>query len=232
MRTSDSSAWPERFPRIVHLWFQGHGRSYVQTNAEGGTPQASASARCKPPCVLINQQGGSPSFRTRRFGDSPEAEASPPVPTTPSPTWTTTSAHEGTTPATFYKPEGPYSGTLLGNYPYGGRRADRPGEPTHLRPLRRQIFHTERPRASASFPTAKQQRQGPTNCGSIQFASTRHGGRPGRQDGSPCVRQLQYEKDWRDHLRGLLQASSCDIEPGSKVKITGPVGKGKCCCLR
>jgi ferredoxin--NADP+ reductase len=41
---------------------------------------------------------------------------------------------------------------------------------------------------------------------------------------SLCVRQLQYEKDGQT-INGVCSTFLCDIEPGSKVKITGPVGK-------
>merc|ERR1712100_68393 len=41
---------------------------------------------------------------------------------------------------------------------------------------------------------------------------------------SLCVRQLQYEKDG-ETINGICSTYLCDIKPGDKVKITGPVGK-------
>jgi ferredoxin--NADP+ reductase len=41
---------------------------------------------------------------------------------------------------------------------------------------------------------------------------------------SLCVRQLEYEQDG-ETIKGVCSTYLCDIEPGAKVKITGPVGK-------
>jgi len=56
------------------------------------------------------------------------------------------------------------------------------------------------------------------------IASTRHGDNYADHTVSLCVRQLQYEKDG-ETVNGVCSTYLCDIEPGSTVKITGPVGK-------
>jgi ferredoxin--NADP+ reductase len=56
------------------------------------------------------------------------------------------------------------------------------------------------------------------------IASTRHGDNLEGSTVSLCVRQLQYEKDGQT-INGVCSTYLCDIEPGAKVKITGPVGK-------
>ena len=56
------------------------------------------------------------------------------------------------------------------------------------------------------------------------IASTRHGDDLADDTVSLCVRQLQYEKDG-ETINGVCSTFLCDIEPGAKVKITGPVGK-------
>jgi ferredoxin--NADP+ reductase len=56
------------------------------------------------------------------------------------------------------------------------------------------------------------------------IASTRHGDNLEDNPVSLCVRQLQYEKDG-ETINGVCSTFLCDIEPGTKVKITGPVGK-------
>ena len=56
------------------------------------------------------------------------------------------------------------------------------------------------------------------------IASTRHGDDFEGNSVSLCVRQLQYEKDGQT-VNGLCSTYLCDIKPGDKVKITGPVGK-------
>jgi len=56
------------------------------------------------------------------------------------------------------------------------------------------------------------------------IASTRHGDDFNGNTVSLCVRQLQYEKDG-ETINGVCSTYLCDIKPGDKVKITGPVGK-------
>ena len=56
------------------------------------------------------------------------------------------------------------------------------------------------------------------------IASTRHGDNFEGNTVSLCVRQLQYEKDGQT-INGVCSTYLCDIKPGDKVKITGPVGK-------
>jgi ferredoxin--NADP+ reductase len=54
--------------------------------------------------------------------------------------------------------------------------------------------------------------------------STRHGDNLEDNTVSLCVRHLQYEKDG-ETINGVCSTYLCDVEPGTKVKITGPVGK-------
>ena len=56
------------------------------------------------------------------------------------------------------------------------------------------------------------------------IASTRHGDDFEGNTVSLCVRQLQYEKEG-ETINGVCSTYLCDIKPGDKVKITGPVGK-------
>jgi ferredoxin--NADP+ reductase len=56
------------------------------------------------------------------------------------------------------------------------------------------------------------------------IASTRHGDDLADHTVSLCVRQLEYEKDGQT-IYGVCSTFLCDIQPGAKVKITGPVGK-------
>ena len=56
------------------------------------------------------------------------------------------------------------------------------------------------------------------------IASTRHGDNFEGNTVSLCVRQLQYEKDGQT-INGICSTYLCNIKPGEKIKITGPVGK-------
>lgn len=57
------------------------------------------------------------------------------------------------------------------------------------------------------------------------IASTRHGDNYQDNTVSLCVRQLEYKNEAGEQIYGVCSTYLCDIEPGSKVKITGPVGK-------
>ena len=57
------------------------------------------------------------------------------------------------------------------------------------------------------------------------IASTRHGDNLEGNTVSLCVRQLEYKNDAGEQIYGVCSTYLCDIEPGTKVKITGPVGK-------
>ena len=57
------------------------------------------------------------------------------------------------------------------------------------------------------------------------IASTRHGDSYNDSTVSLCVRQLEYKNEAGEQIYGVCSSYLCDIEPGTKVKITGPVGK-------
>ncbi len=56
------------------------------------------------------------------------------------------------------------------------------------------------------------------------IASTRYGDNFAGNTLSLCVRQLQYEKDG-ETVNGVCSTYLCNLSPGDKVKISGPVGK-------
>ncbi|NQV09777.1 MAG: ferredoxin-NADP reductase [Cyanobacteria bacterium] len=170
---------------------------------------------------LINQQGAR-LISVTPIADSPEAEASAPVPTTPSPTVTTTSAHEPP-PVNLYKPKAPYLGTVLGNDPLVGEGAI--GRVNHITfDLSEGNLHYVEGQSIGIIPDGEDANGKPNKLRLYSIASTRHGDGLEDKTVSLCVRQLQYEKDG-ETIYGVCSSFLCDIEPGSKVKITGPVGK-------
>ncbi len=57
------------------------------------------------------------------------------------------------------------------------------------------------------------------------IASTRHGDDLNDKTVSLCVRQLEYQNDKGETVKGVCSTFLCDLKPGADVKITGPVGK-------
>ena len=128
-------------------------------------------------------------------------------------------------PVNLYKPKAPFIGTVTENYSLLKEGAigrvnhttfDLSGGDPHLRYVEGQSI--------GIIPDGTDANGKPHKLRLYSIASTRHGDNMAGNTVSLCVRQLQYEKDG-ETINGVCSTFLCDIEPGAKVKITGPVGK-------
>jgi len=128
-------------------------------------------------------------------------------------------------PVNLYKPKDPFIGTVTENYSLLGEGAigrvnhitfDLAGGDPQLRYVEGQSI--------GIIPDGTDANGKPHKLRLYSIASTRHGDNMADSTVSLCVRQLQYEKDG-ETINGVCSTFLCDIEPGAKVKITGPVGK-------
>jgi len=128
-------------------------------------------------------------------------------------------------PVNLYKPKTPFIGTVTENYSLLGEGAigrvnhitfDLTGGDPHLNYVEGQSI--------GIIPDGEDAKGKPHKLRLYSIASTRHGDDMADNTVSLCVRQLQYEKDG-ETINGVCSTFLCDIEPGAKVKITGPVGK-------
>jgi ferredoxin--NADP+ reductase len=128
-------------------------------------------------------------------------------------------------PVNLYKPKDPFIGTVTENYSLLAEGAigrvnhitfDLKGGEPQLRYLEGQSI--------GIIPDGQDANGKPHKLRLYSIASTRHGDNLEGDTVSLCVRQLQYEKDG-ETINGVCSTFLCDIAPGSKVKITGPVGK-------
>ena len=173
---------------------------------------------------MINQQGG----RLLSVTPADQASAAPapaPAPTAanaaPAPV-TTPVKHEAP-PVNLYKPKDPYVGTVLGNYSLLSEGAI--GRVNHITfDLSEGNLHYVEGQSIGIIPDGVDANGKPHKLRLYSIASTRHGDNLEDKTVSLCVRQLQYEKDG-ETINGVCSTFLCDIEPGAKVKITGPVGK-------
>ena len=133
-------------------------------------------------------------------------------------------AHQSV-PVNLYKPKTPFIGTVTENYSLLGDGAigrvnhitfDLSGGDPHLSYVEGQSI--------GIIPDGEDAKGKPHKLRLYSIASTRHGDDMEGNTVSLCVRQLQYEKDG-ETINGVCSTFLCDIEPGAKVKITGPVGK-------
>jgi len=128
-------------------------------------------------------------------------------------------------PINLYRPKEPFMGTVTENYSLLAEGAigrvnhitfDLKGGEPQLRYLEGQSI--------GIIPDGEDANGKPHKLRLYSIASTRHGDNLEGDTVSLCVRQLQYEKDG-ETINGVCSTFLCDIAPGSKVKITGPVGK-------
>ena len=128
-------------------------------------------------------------------------------------------------PVNLYKPKTPFIGTVTENYSLLDEGAigrvqhitfDLSGGDPHLNYVEGQSI--------GIIPDGEDANGKPHKLRLYSIASTRHGDDYHDNTVSLCVRQLQYEKEG-ETINGVCSTFLCDIEPGAKVKITGPVGK-------
>ena len=126
-------------------------------------------------------------------------------------------------PVNLYKPKDPFIGTVTGNYSLLAEGAI--GRVNHITfDLNGGHLHYVEGQSIGIIPDGEDAAAKPHKLRLYSIASTRHGDDCADNTVSLCVRQLQYEKDG-ETINGVCSTFLCDIEPGAKVKITGPVGK-------
>ena len=157
---------------------------------------------------------------TEASPDSSEAQFAP---TTAKPAPATVSHAD--VPVNLYKPKEPFIGTVLDNYSLVAEGAI--GRVNHitfdLAGGDPQLHYVEG-QSIGIIPDGSDANGKPNKLRLYSIASTRHGDDLADHTVSLCVRQLEYEKDG-ETIYGVCSTFLCDIKPGAKVKITGPVGK-------
>jgi len=128
-------------------------------------------------------------------------------------------------PVNIYRPKTPYEGTVIENYSLLKEGAI--GRVNHitfdLKDSDPFLNYVEG-QSIGIMPAGEDAYGKPHKLRLYSIASTRHGDDFNGNTVSLCVRQLQYEKDG-ETINGVCSTYLCDIKPGDKVKITGPVGK-------
>ena len=128
-------------------------------------------------------------------------------------------------PVNIYRPKTPYEGTVKENYSLLKEGAI--GRVNHitfdLKDSDPFLKYVEG-QSIGIMPAGEDSNGKPHKLRLYSIASTRHGDDFEGNTVSLCVRQLQYEKDG-ETINGVCSTYLCDIKPGDKVKITGPVGK-------
>ena len=129
-------------------------------------------------------------------------------------------------PVNTYKPKTPFMGTVTENYSLLTDGAI--GRVQHitfdLAGGEPQLEYVEG-QSIGIIPEGNDANGKPHKLRLYSIASTRHGDSYNDSTVSICVRQLEYKNEAGEQIYGVCSSYLCDIEPGTKVKITGPVGK-------
>lgn len=128
-------------------------------------------------------------------------------------------------PVNLYKPNAPFLGKVISNEPLveeGGS-----GIVQHIMfDLSGGNLHYVEGQSIGIIPSGTDAAGKPHKLRLYSIASTRHGDRLDDQTVSLCVRQLEYQNpETKETVYGVCSTYLCHIEPGTEVKITGPVGK-------
>ncbi len=128
-------------------------------------------------------------------------------------------------PVNTYKPKSPFEGTVTENYSLLKDGAI--GRVNHitfdLSGGEPQLKYVEG-QSIGIIPAGEDAKGKPHKIRLYSIASTKYGDNFKGNTVSLCVRQLQYEKEG-ETIDGVCSTYLCNINPGDKVKITGPVGK-------
>lgn len=171
--------------------------------------------------TILSVTSGSEPAQSQPKSTGLPVSASPTVTKTPPPK----PAHKAV-PVNLYKPKTPFIGTVTENYSLLKDGAigrvqhitfDLSGGDPHLEYVEGQSI--------GIIPEGEDAKGKPHKLRLYSIASTRHGDNMAGNTVSLCVRQLEYKNDAGEEIKGVCSTYLCDIEPGSKVKITGPVGK-------
>ncbi|MBT9311181.1 ferredoxin--NADP reductase [Leptothoe kymatousa] len=128
-------------------------------------------------------------------------------------------------PVNTYKPKTPYLGACLSNEPLvdeGGV-----GIVQHIKfDLSEGDLKYVEGQSIGIIPEGTDEKGKPHKLRLYSIASTAHGDDVDDKTVSLCVRQLTYKHpESGETINGVCSTYLCNLEPGTKVKITGPVGK-------
>ncbi|NEQ30314.1 MAG: ferredoxin-NADP reductase [Leptolyngbya sp. SIO4C5] len=128
-------------------------------------------------------------------------------------------------PVNIYKPKNPYVGKCLSNDELVGEGGI--GTVRHLKfDLSEGDLHYLEGQSIGIIPDGEDENGKPHKLRLYSIASTQHGDDLDDKTVSLCVRQLVYQHPETDEtVYGVCSSFLCDMEPGQKVQITGPVGK-------
>lgn len=128
-------------------------------------------------------------------------------------------------PVNLYRPNAPFVGKCVSNEKLVGEGGI--GIVNHIKfDLSGGNLHYLEGQSIGIIPEGIDDKGKPHKLRLYSIASTRHGDDMNDQTVSLCVRQLEYKHpESGETVYGVCSTYLCNLQPGSDVKITGPVGK-------
>ena len=127
-------------------------------------------------------------------------------------------------PVNIYRPKTPYMGKCLENYELVAEGGS--GTVRHVTfDLSQGDLNYLEGQSIGIIPPGKDENGKPHKLRLYSIASTRHGDPMDDKTVSLCVRQLEYQNDSGETIYGVCSTHLCNVEVGTDVAITGPVGK-------
>ena len=128
-------------------------------------------------------------------------------------------------PVNIYRPKQPLISTCLAN-----DELVQPGGVGTVRHLTFDLsesdFHYREGQSLGIIPEGMDDKGRPHKLRLYSIASTRHGDQGDDQTVSLCIRQLEYDHpETGERVYGVCSSYLRSLQPGTQVKITGPVGK-------
>ena len=211
---------------VVGLQSGSQRRSELRINVPYNQLQATVQ-RINAACGRIQSvtAGGASASATSDASDLNPTPAKASAKPTATKAKTAKPAHNSV-PVNLYKPKSPFIGTVTENYSLLDEGAigrvqhitfDLSGGDPHLEYVEGQSI--------GIIPEGTDAKGKPHKLRLYSIASTRHGDNMAGNTVSLCVRQLEYQNEAGEQIKGVCSTYLCDINPGDKVKITGPVGK-------
>ena len=128
-------------------------------------------------------------------------------------------------PVNIYRPNNPYIGKCISNEPLVGENGI--GIVQHIKfDISSGDLRYLEGQSIGIIPPGVDKNGKPEKLRLYSIGSTRHGDDIDDKTVSLCVRQLEYKHpETGETVYGVCSTYLCNLEPGSDVKITGPVGK-------
>ena len=128
-------------------------------------------------------------------------------------------------PVNLYRPNAPFVGKCMANEPLVSEGGI--GRVQHITfDLSEGNLHYVEGQSIGIIPEGTDKNGKPHKLRLYSIGSTRHGDNLDDKTVSLCVRQLEYKDPASGEMvYGVCSTYLCNLEPGSDVKITGPVGK-------